>query len=65
VEVNPKSQHLIINVNPKQAENIRKNRYGGTMRLGPIAVFLKKGSKVQKLYGAQEVSERTSPPLRV
>jgi len=58
VECNPKSEHLVINVNPLQAKNIRENHYGGTMRLGAYACALKKGSKAQKLYKALTVSER-------
>jgi len=58
VECNPKSEHLVINVNPLQAKNIQENHYGGTMRLGAYACALKKGSQAQKLYKALTVSER-------
>ncbi len=58
VECNPESEHLIINVNPLQAKNIRENQIGGTMRLGAYACALKKGSKARKLYKADVVSER-------
>lgn len=58
VECNPNSPYLIINVNPTQAKNIREDRYGGTMRLGAYRCVLKKGSKAQKLYKANEISER-------
>lgn len=57
-EVNPKSKHLIINVNPFQQENIKKNRYGGTMRLGSYACDLKKGSRAQQAYGRLKIQER-------
>lgn len=58
VEVNPKTKDQVIHVNPRQAKNIREGKYGGTMRLGAYDCELRKGSKVQKLYGAPIVSER-------
>lgn len=58
VEVNPSSKDLVIHINPKQADNVRKNRYGGTMRLGAYGCELKKGSKTQKAYGVSKISER-------
>lgn len=58
VECQPGSPYLLINVNPNQAKNIREDRYGGTMRLGAYRCVLTKGSRVQKLYGASEISER-------
>jgi len=58
VEVDDSTSHPIIIVNPFQAKNIRENRYGGTMRLGAYDAKLKKGTKVQKAYGATKVSER-------
>ena len=58
VECKPDSPYLVINVNTAQAKNIKEDRYGGTMRLGAYRCVLKKGSQVQKLYKADEVSER-------
>lgn len=58
VEVDPKTKNQIIHVNPRQAKNIKEGKYGGTMRLGAYDCELRKGSKVQKLYGAPVVSER-------
>ncbi|MFZ2189626.1 MAG: CTP synthase [Candidatus Magasanikiibacteriota bacterium] len=58
VEVNPETKNPVIHINPRQAENVRKNRYGGTMRLGAYDCLLKKGSKTQKAYGVDKVSER-------
>lgn len=58
VEVNVDTKNAVIHINPKQAENVRKNRYGGTMRLGAYDCVLKKGSKVQKAYGLNKISER-------
>ena len=58
VECNPKSSNIIIQVNPNQAKNIQEAKYGGTMRLGAYDCELKPGSKVQKLYGTDKISER-------
>jgi CTP synthase len=58
VECNPKSQHLIININLTQAENIKQERYGGTMRLGAYDCDLKPGSLSRNLYGSEKISER-------
>ena len=58
VECDPKSKHLIININPHQAENIKHGRYGGTMRLGSYDCVLSDASKALKLYGKKEISER-------
>ena len=58
VEVNAKTAHPVIHVNPNQAENIKRNQYGATMRLGAYDCDLKKGSKTQKLYKTMTISER-------
>ena len=57
-EINSKSEHLIIHINPHQAKNVQENRYGATMRLGAYRCVLKKGSRAQRLYKALEISER-------
>ncbi len=58
VECDPNSKHLIINVNPGQADNIKHGRYGGTMRLGAYDCVLKENSLARQLYGAKKISER-------
>lgn len=58
VECNPASKNLIININLTQAENIKKERYGGTMRLGAYDCVLKQGSLSRLLYGSEKISER-------
>ncbi len=58
VEVNKKAADQIIIVNPNQQENITKNRYGGTMRLGAYDCNLVKGTKAQEAYGKNKISER-------
>ncbi len=58
VEVDDATAHPVIHINPNQAQNVRENRYGGTMRLGAYDCQLKKGSKAKKAYGKEMVSER-------
>ena len=58
VEVDDSTNHPIIIVNPFQEQNIKRGRYGGTMRLGAYDAKLKKGSKVRKAYGKDLISER-------
>lgn len=43
VEVNPKTPHPVIDIQPAQKEILAQNMYGGTMRLGAYAASLKKG----------------------
>ena len=58
VEVNPKTPDPIIGINKRQAENVKHNRYGGTLRLGAYPCELKSGTKTQIAYGTKEISER-------
>lgn len=58
VECNPKSKNLIININLTQAENVKKQRYGGTMRLGAYDCVLKSGSIARSAYNSEKISER-------
>jgi len=58
VEINSKSSYPIIYINPMQAENVTKNRYGGTMRLGSYKCTLEKNSKAAILYGTRNITER-------
>jgi CTP synthase len=58
VECDPKSKNLIININNTQADNVKNERYGGTMRLGAYDCALAPGSIAYQLYGADKISER-------
>ena len=58
IEINPKTPHPIIIANPFQQENIQKNRYGGTMRLGAYPCRLASGTRARAAYGAAMISER-------
>ncbi|MFH1711987.1 MAG: CTP synthase [Patescibacteria group bacterium] len=58
VEVDGDTVDPIIHINPKQKENVRQNRYGGTMRLGAYDCELKPGTIAAKAYGQKKISER-------
>ncbi len=58
VEVNSKTKHPIIHINPMQASNVREQKYGGTMRLGAYDCALRKDTRVYKAYGSDIISER-------
>jgi len=57
-EIDQNTPDPIIHINKKQAENVKNNKYGGTMRLGAYNCDLVKGSKVYKAYGNEKISER-------
>lgn len=57
-EVNPGSKNIVIDVMESQKEILKKNTYGGTMRLGEYTAVLKKGSVAAESYKAREVVER-------
>lgn len=54
-EFNKKSEHKVIDFIHGQSDDIDK---GGTMRLGAYPCHLKEDTKVSKLYGASDISER-------
>lgn len=57
-EINKKTKHPVIHIMKEQIKKLREKDYGATMRLGAYPCKLKIGSKVQKSYGASNVSER-------
>ncbi len=57
-EINPNSPHLIINVMESQKDNLKHNRYGGSMRLGACKAVLKDGTIARSAYGTNAISER-------
>jgi CTP synthase len=54
-EMDAQTPHPVIDILPEQKTITEK---GGTMRLGAYSALVKKGSVVQQLYQAEEVSER-------
>jgi CTP synthase len=57
-EMNSKAKHLIIHTMKDQVEKLKKENYGGTMRLGAYPCILKKNSKVYECYKQEKISER-------
>ena len=54
-EFDKDSKHKVIDFIHGQSDDIDK---GGTMRLGAYACRLEEGTKVSKMYGVQDISER-------
>ncbi len=57
-EVNPSSKNLVIDVMESQKENLKKNLYGGSMRLGEYQAVLSAGTIARASYGKAIVGER-------
>jgi CTP synthase len=57
-EVDDDTPHPIINIMPDQEKKLLKKDYGASMRLGAWPCVLKPGSKAQKAYGENKISER-------
>lgn len=57
-EFNPKTPHPVIHIMKEQKKHIARSNYGATMRLGAYNCILRKGSKTQKIYGVDMISER-------
>jgi len=60
-EVNPKTEHPVIDMLPLQKQMLDKHEYGGTMRLGAYPAKIQADSKVHTLYAAHNrVDENAS-----
>jgi CTP synthase len=57
-EIDPKAEHLVVDIMPDQKDKIAQNKMGGTMRLGEQVAHLKKGTQAYKAYGKESISER-------
>ncbi|MBP6858009.1 MAG: CTP synthase [Candidatus Pacebacteria bacterium] len=57
-EIESKSMECVIDILDSQKELMKKNHYGGSMRLGSYEAILKNGTIVQELYGKKNISER-------
>src|SRR3989344_1809521 len=49
-EIDPETKYPVIHIMPNQKEYLKKNQYGGTIRLGAWPCKLAKGSILEKLY---------------
>jgi len=57
-EVDKKTAFPVIDILPEQIENLKKENYGGTMRLGDYTTFLKPKTVAAKHYQAEKTIER-------
>lgn len=51
-EINPKAEHLVIDVMPDQKKKLAEKNYGGSMRLGEYSAKLLKDTLAYKAYKA-------------
>ncbi len=49
-EADPKTKHPVIHIMPDQAKYLKKQQYGGTIRLGAWPCVIKKGTKLERAY---------------
>lgn len=57
-EINPKTPYPVIHLMNEQKDKVKKNEFGGTMRLGGYECSLKKGSLAHAAYGKDKIIER-------
>ncbi len=57
-ELDPKSSVCVIDVMDSQKEKLKKEEYGGSMRLGSYEALLKKGTIARTLYKTDTILER-------
>jgi len=57
-EIDPKSEHLVIDIMPEQREKLRRRDYGGSMRLGSYPAVVASGTVAATAYGKDGISER-------
>jgi CTP synthase len=58
VEVDPETKYPVVHLMPNQREYLEKHQYGGTIRLGGWPCKIKKGTRLEEIYGKSEVTER-------
>ncbi len=58
VEINPATEHPIVDVMPEQKDVIAQGNFGGTMRLGVYTAEIAKGTLAHEAYGAEKIEER-------
>jgi CTP synthase len=57
-EISPGSDVCVIDLMDEQKEKMKKEHFGGSMRLGSFPAHLKKGTLAHKLYGKDQIDER-------
>lgn len=58
VEINPATEHPIVDVMPEQKDVIAQGNFGGTMRLGVYTAHLGKGTIAKSAYKKEKIEER-------
>jgi len=58
-EINPRAKHKVIHIMPSQQKYLKKNQYGGTIRLGAWPCKLVPGSKLNAIYKDGKSSQNT------
>ncbi|PIY97297.1 MAG: CTP synthase [Candidatus Kerfeldbacteria bacterium CG_4_10_14_0_8_um_filter_42_10] len=58
LEIDPKTPHPVIHLNPYQKKNIQNKSYGATMRLGAYPCVLKPESLSYQAYETRKIQER-------
>lgn len=58
LEIDPKTPHPVIHLNPYQKKNIQRKSYGATMRLGAYPCLLSPDSLSYKAYQTKKITER-------
>jgi len=57
-EIDPESEHLVVDVMPEQKDLIADGKFGGTMRLGVYPADLAEGTIARDAYGSASIEER-------
>jgi CTP synthase len=57
-EINPKAEHLIIDIMPDQKKKLLEKDYGASMRLGLYTAKIKKETIASKAYKSNTIHER-------
>ncbi len=57
-EIDPGTEHPVIDIMPEQKKKMDRRRYGGTMRLGAYPALIKQGTIAFRAYGRSRVMER-------
>ncbi len=57
-EINPNSEHVVIDIMPEQKKLLEEEKYGASMRLGAYPAKIKKGTLAYNAYKLENISER-------
>lgn len=64
-EIDPKAEHLIIDIMPDQKKKLESKDYGGSMRLGLYPAKLLKGSVAQEAYSYFDGKRLDKPTVTI